>query len=138
MALFGLFGSRKKGYDSPWLQLTVVYATAREGLGPEHAFALRGLVMAAHPIGFEFIHPGSYLSFYPGTADGLQAGQRLAETLRAYARDHALPAFGVGVEQGECLAQLSGAGRFVGKPAGAVISQAMNLAINEADANAPV
>ena len=58
MALFGLFGRKPKGYASPWLQLTVVCATAGEGLEPDDAFALRGEVIAAHPIDFEFKPPG--------------------------------------------------------------------------------
>ena len=132
MALFGLFGRKNKGYASPWLQLTVVYATARKGMEPEHAFALRGKLIAAHPIDFEFMSPGSFLAFYPGTAEGLQAGTELADALRGYARDKSLPAFGVGVQQGECLAQMSGSGRFAAKPAGAAISQALKLAIEEA------
>ena len=136
MALFGLFGKKDKGYASPWLQLTVVYATARDGLEPEHAFALRGKVIAAGPIEFEFMSPGSFVAFYPGTAAGLQAGTGLADALRGYARDKSVPAFGVGVQQGECLAQMSGTGRFAAKPVGAVISQAMDLAIHEADAQA--
>lgn len=132
MALFGLFGGRKKGYASPWLQLTVVYATARDGLEPDDAFALRGKVMAARPIEFEYMSPGSFLAYFPGTEQGLQAGNRLADVLREHAREHSVPGFGVGVRQGECLAQLAGASRFRGKPAGAVISQAMQAAIEDA------
>ena len=132
MALFGLFGRKKKGYASPWLQLTVVYATAREGLDPEHAFAFRGKVLAASPLDFEFMKTGSFVVFFRGTAEGLAAGTLLADTLRAVAREKSVPAFGVGVLQGECLAQISGTGRFAAKPAGTVISQAMNLALQEA------
>ena len=134
MALFGFLSGKSKGYSSPWLPLTVVCATAREGLAPDDAFALRGKVISAHPIDFEFMSGGSFVAFYPGTAEGLQAGTRLAEVLREYARAKSLPAFGVGVEQGECLAQQSGSGRFVAKPVGTAISLAMNLAIQEADA----
>ncbi|MEO8103867.1 MAG: hypothetical protein ABI790_15195 [Betaproteobacteria bacterium] len=136
MALFGLFGGKKKGYASPWLQLTVVYATARDGLAPEQAFALRGKVTAAGPIDFEYVNPGSFLVYFPGNAEGLLAGSRLADSMRTYAGDNGVPAFGVGVRQGECLAQTSGAGRFVAKPAGAVIAEAMNLAIAEAATHA--
>lgn len=136
MALFGLFGRKSKGYASPWLELTIAYAIARDGLEPEHAFALRGKVMAASPVDFEFIAPGSFLAFFPGTTEGLQAATRLADVLRGYARERSLPAFGVGIRQGECLAQIGRAGGFVAKPAGAVISQAMNLAIQEADVQA--
>ena len=132
MALFGLFGRKPKGYASPWLQLTVVCATAGEGLEPDDAFALRGEVIAAHPIDFEFKPPGSFLAFFPGTEGGLVAGNQLADALRAYARDKSVPAFGVGVQQGECLAQMSGNGRLAAKPAGAVISQAMTLAMEQA------
>ena len=132
MAFFGLFGGKNKGYTSPWLQLTVVYATAPAGLDPDDAFALRGRIMAAGPIGFEFLNSDSFVAFFPGTTGGHEAGNRLAETLRGMARDKSVAAFGVGVQQGECLAQIGGSGRFVAKPVGTVISQAMNLAIDEA------
>lgn len=137
MALFGLFGRKRKGYASSWLQLTVVYATAREGLEPEQAFALRGRILAANPIDFEFLNSVSFLVFYPGTAEGLQGGTRLAEALRRVAHDKAVPAFGVAVQQGECLAQMSGTGRFAAKPMGGLISQTKNLAIKAADAQTP-
>lgn len=133
MAFFELFGRKNKGYASPWLQLTVVYATARDGLAPEHAFALRGALIAARPIDFEFINPGSFLVFYPGTAEGLQAGTRLADALRGYARDKSVPNFGVSVQQGECIAQMSGSSRFVAKPMGTVVSQTMRMAMEEAE-----
>ncbi len=136
MALFGLFGRKKKGYASPWLQLTVVYATAREGLQPDDAFALRGKIVAARPIDFEFMNADSFVAFYPGTAVGLEAGTQLAETLRRVARDKSLSAFGVGVLQGECLAQAGAPGRFAARPVGTVISQAMKLAIQEAEIHA--
>ncbi|MCY7387386.1 MAG: hypothetical protein LH481_04870 [Burkholderiales bacterium] len=129
MALFGLFGKRKKGYASSWLHLTVVYATAREGLEPEQTFALRGRILAANPIDFEFVNADSFLAFYPGTAEGLQSGTRLAEALNVVARDKAIPAFGVAVQQGECLAQMNSGGRFAAKPMGGLISQTKNLAI---------
>ncbi len=136
MALFGLFGRKKLGYSSPWLQLTVVYATSPSGLEPVHKFAVRGKVLTSGPIEFEYIEPGSYVAFFPGTAAGLALGNQLADDLRVIAQDKAVPNFGVGVQQGECLAQLRGTGRFVAKPAGKVISQALALAIEEANAHA--
>ena len=134
MALFGFLGRKNKGYASPWLHLTVVCATSPDGLAPEHAFALRGKVISAAPLYFEFIKSGSYLAFYPGTAEGLQAATALADALGAYGRESSVPNFGVGMQQGECLAQMSGAGRLKAKPVGAVISQAMEQAINVANA----
>lgn len=133
MALFGLFGRKRKGYPSSWLQLTVVYATALEGLDPEQAFSLRGRVLAATPIDFEFQNSDSFLVFYPGTATGLLAGNDLVEALKQVARDKAIPAFGVAVQQGECLAQMNGAGRFAAKPMGGLIFQTKNLAIQAAE-----
>ncbi len=135
MAFFGLFGGKKKGYASPWLQLTVVYATSRDGLEPEHKFAIRGKVLAAKPIQFEIGESNTYLVFFPGSAEGLQAGNSFAESLREYAREKTLSSFGVGVAQGECLAQMGGTGRLAGKPAGAAVAQAKQLAAEEADAN---
>ena len=132
MALFGFFGRRNKGYASSWLQLTVVYATAREGLEPEQTFALRGKILAAHPIDFEFLNSDSFLVFYPGTAEGLQSATRLIDALNQTAREKAVPAFGAAVQQGECLAQMSGTGRFKSKPMGGLISQTKNLAIQVA------
>ena len=136
MALFGLFGRKKQGYASPWLQLTVVYATSPSGLEPTHKFAIRGKVLTSGPIEFEYIEPGSFLAFFPGTAAGLAAGNQLADALRVIAHEKAVPNFGVGVQQGECLAQLRGTGRFVAKPAGKIIAQALALAIDEANAHA--
>ncbi len=134
MAFFGLFGSKKKGYASPWLQLTVVYATARDGLEPEHKFAIRGKVLAAKPVRFEIGESHTYAVFFPGSDAGLQAGNNFAESLREYAREKSLSSFGVGVAQGECLAQMGGGGRLAGKPAGAAVAQAKQLAAEEADA----
>ena len=136
MALFGLFGGKKKGYSSPWLQLTVVYAMCRDGLEPEHKFAIRGKVLAAKPIQFEIGESHTYLVFFPGSDSGLDAATQFAESLREYAREKSLSGFGVGVNQGECLAQMSGTGRFAGKPAGTAISLAMRQAAEEAGADA--
>ena len=136
MAFFGLFGSKRKGYASPWLQLTVVYATAKDGLEPEDAFALRGMVLAAAPIDFEFKNGNSYIVFFQGTAAGLQAANDFAGLLREYAREKSLAGFGVGVQQGECLAQMRANWRFAGKPAGTANSLAMRQAAAEAGADA--
>ena len=136
MAFFGLFGGKKKGYSSPWLQLTVVHATARDSLEPEHKFAIRGKVLAAKPLQFEIGESHTYTVIFPGDEMGLQAGNSFANSLREYAREKSLTSFGVGVAQGECLAQMSGAGRLVGKPVGAAVAQAKQLAAEEADANA--
>ena len=137
MALFGLFGRKRKGYASSWLQLTVVYATARQGLEPEQAFALRGKILAANTIDFEFLNSDSFLAFYPGTVEGLQAGARLMEALKGVARDKAVPAFGVAVQQGECLAQMNATGRFSSKPMGGLILQTRDLAVKAAEAQTP-
>ena len=129
MALFGLFGARNKGYQSSWLQLTVLYATACDGLLPEQTFALRGKILAANPIDFEFVNSDSFLVFYAGTAAGLDAASRLAATLQSVAREKAVSAFGVAVQQGECLAQMTGAGRLKSKPMGGLMSKTRGLAI---------
>ncbi len=134
MAFFGLFGGKPKGYAVPWMHLTVVYAMAREGLSPDDAFAMRGKIIQARPIEFEFKPPNAYIAFFACTAEGLQKASELADVLRGVAREKAMPAFGVGVLQGECLAQLSASGRFAGKPAGTVISLALTAAMQEADA----
>ncbi len=135
MALFGLFGSKQKGYASPWLQLTVLYAMSPEGLAPEHAFAIRGKVIVSKPLQFEFIKSGAFLAFYPGTAAGLQVANALADSLRNYSYEKSVPSFGVSVQQDECLAQMNAAGRLAAKPAGTVIAQTMNLALTEANAH---
>jgi hypothetical protein len=115
------------------MQLTVVYAMAREGLSPDDAFAMRGKIIQARPIDFEFKPPNAYIAFFPCTAEGLQKASELADVLRGVAREKALLAFGVGVLQGECLAQLGASGRFAGKPAGTVISLALTAAMQEAE-----
>ena len=135
MALFGLLGGKQKGYASPWLQLTVVYAASPDGLAPEHAFAMRGMVIVSKPLQFEFIKSGAYLAFFSGTVEGLRAANELADLLRTYAHEKSVPTFGVSVQQGECLAQINAAGRLVAKPVGTVISQTINLALAEANAH---
>ena len=132
MALFGLFGKRDKGYASSWLHLTVVYATAREGLEPEQTFALRGRILAANPISFEFVDSDSFLVFYAGTPAGLASAGQLSEALNKVALEKSIPAFGVAVQQGECLAQMNGKGRFAAKPMGGLISKTRNLAFEVA------
>ena len=135
MALFGLFGGRSKGYASSWLQLTVVYATAREGLEPEQTYALRGKILAANPIDFQFVNADSFLVFYAATPAGLDSANELVTSLEKVAFDKAIPAFGAAVQQGECLAPLTGKARFAAKPMGGLISKTKNLAIATADAN---
>ncbi len=134
MAFFGLLGGKPKGYASPWLQLTVVHAYSHEGLSADEAFSLRGRVIQSKPIDFEFKPPHAYIAFFPATAAGLEQGTELAGALRNVAREMSLPAFGVGVLQGECLAQKSASGRFVAKPAGTVISLALTAAMEESGA----
>ncbi|MEP7156249.1 MAG: hypothetical protein ABI905_10790 [Betaproteobacteria bacterium] len=134
--LVDFFRNRNRGYASPWLQLTVLCAIARDGIEPTQSFALRGKVLAATPIQFEFKDSNTYLVFFRGSEEGMQNANGLAESLRAYAQENAIPAFGVGVVQGECLAQMGPAGRLAGKPAGKVIADAMRLATDDANANA--
>lgn len=137
MALFGLFGGQKKGYQSSWLELTVLCATACEGLEPDQTFALRGKILAASPIDFEFVNSNSFQVFYAGTAAGLATANRLAETLQTVAREKAIPAFGIAIQQGECLAQMTGAGRLQSKPMGGLMSKTKELAIAAAQLQQP-
>lgn len=132
--LLEIFKKKKTGFDSPWLQLTVVYATARDGLTPDQAYVLRGKVLAAGAIQFEIIEPASFLLFYSGNEAGLKRANALAETMRQVAREQGIPAFGVAVQQGECLAQRSESGRFLAKPSGPVIPQSAKLAAEFAEA----
>ncbi len=133
-ALLDLFRrkNKDKGYASPWLVLTVVYATSLDGLEPDTAFVMRGKVIAAGTIRFEFISPASFIAFYPGTTEGMAAGQALAASLEAVALERAVAKFGVSVQQGECLAQLAANGRLVAKPAGVVIAQTVDEALRKA------
>jgi len=130
--LISFLRRHKRGYSSPWLQVSVLAAVARDGMEPVHAFALRGKVLAASPIHFEFRDSNLYLVFFTATEAGSQAANGLAETMRDYARESALPAFGVSVLQGECLAQMNAAGRLAGKPAGKVIADVMRAATEDA------
>jgi len=134
--LLEIFKKKKSGFDSPWLQLTVVYATAKDGLTPDQAYVLRGKVLAAGAIQFEIIEPASFMLLFSGNEAGLNKANALAETLRQTARENGIPAFGVAVQQGECLAQRSESGRFIGKPSGPVIPQSAKLAAELADAAA--
>ena len=131
MALFGLFGKKDTGYKTPWLPLTVVYAVAQEGAVPEQAFALRACVMSAGAVSFDFSSARAFVAYFPGTDAGLAAGAALCEALRVVAREKSVPCFGVGIAQGECLAQMSASGRLETKPAGKVVVRAMHSAVAE-------
>lgn len=131
-ALLDFFRRKDKGYASPWLYLTVVYATSPDGLEPDTAFVMRGKVIAAGTIRFEFISPASFIAFYPGTPAGMAAGEALAVSLNAVAVERAVANFGVAVQQGECLAQYAANGRLAAKPAGVVIAQTVDEALRKA------
>ena len=107
MALFGLFGNKKKGFASPWLQLTVVYVATRQDLTADQAYLLRGKVLAAGSIQFDFFEPASFQLFFAGNAAGLQKAQALADALQQVARDNGIVGIGISVQQGECLAERS-------------------------------
>ena len=136
MALFGLFGNKKKGFASPWLQLTVVYVATRQDLTADQAYLLRGKVLSAGSIQFDFFEPASFQLFFAGNAAGLQKAQALADAMQQVARDNGIVGIGISVQQGECLAERSESGRFVARPVGPVLAQTMREATSRAEAAA--
>ena len=118
------------------VSLTVLYATAREGLSAETAFALRDIISASSPLDFEFLNPGSFTVYFNGAAGGKAQAEELAHALRQYANANAISSFGVAARVGECIAAFDAKGRLASPPLGLAINEAMSAAIKEASANA--
>jgi len=123
---------RPTGFASPWLTLTVVCATAAEGLEPDQAFAMRGMVIKSRPIEFNYTPPGSFVAYFGANDAGRQAAEALLALLKEFAAEQAIPHFGACAETGDCLATLRAGGGFSAPPAGEAITRARSAAIAEA------
>ena len=137
MGLLSQF-KRKKQSEPPAeaVSLTVLYATAREGLSAETAFALRDIISASSPLDFEFLNPSSFTVYFNGAVDGKVKADELAKVLRQFANDNAIPSFGVAAHVGDCNTTFDTSGRMASRPLGLTINHAMVAAIKEASANA--
>ena len=129
---------RKKRSDPPAkaVSLTVLYATAREGLSAEAAFALRDIISSASPLDFEFLNPGSFTVYFNGTVSGKAQADELAQALKQYANNNSISSFGVAAHVGECIAAFDIKGRMASRPMGLTINHAMSAAFKEASRNA--
>ena len=126
---------KRKKQSEPLIEvvsLTVLYATARDGLPTAEAFALRDIVTASSPLDFEFLNPGSFMAYFSGTVDGKAQAEELALALRKYANENAIPSFGVAAQLGECAAAFDANGRMASRPMGLTINRAISAAIEEA------
>ena len=131
MNILSLF-QRRHQEPAGELQLTVLYASAREGLSAEQCFTLRDIISASKPVDFFFLNPGSFEVFFMQTLSGSQAAANLAQNLRLHARLNNIPLFGVGIHSGTCLAESSPAGGLSGPPVGEAVSLAMKAAYSDA------
>jgi hypothetical protein len=135
-ALIRPFTRKRDGFASPWVSLTVVYAIAPQGLEPDEAFAMRGMVIKARPIDYKYTPPGSFIAFFAGSEAGRHAADALVAALRQYAAEHKLAAFGACAETGQCLATRRAGGGFSAPPAGEVIASVRAAATAAANVNA--
>lgn len=137
MSLLNLFKRQKSsGPTAEAVLLNVLYATAREGLSADAAYALRDLISATSPLDFEFLNPGSFTVYFSGSNIGKNQSEELAIALRQYARKNAIPSFGVAIQAGECIVAFDPDGRLASRPWGLTINHAMTAAYKEASTNA--
>lgn len=131
MGILDLFACKPKP-NAGEMELTVLYVTARDGLSPEDAFAIRKLILSAQPIDFGFLNPGSFELFFQGSEAGKLQANDLASQLKAFAITHSISSFGVGIKTGRCIVEQNAKGQFTSRPLGETITQAMHAAIAEA------
>ena len=122
MGLLSQFKRKKKSEPSAVaVSLTALYATAREGLSAEAAYALRDIISASSPLDFEFLNPGSFLVYFNGEAGGKAQADELAQVLRQYANNNAISSFGVAAHVGECITAFDTNGRMALHPLGLIM-----------------
>jgi hypothetical protein len=137
MGLLSQFKRKKQSEPTAQaVSLTVLYATARDGLSAEAAFALRDIISASSPLDFEFLNPGAFTVYFNGEISGKAQADKLVQALRQYAGDNAISSFGVAAHVGECITAFDTNGRMASRPLGLTINHAMSAAIKEASANA--
>lgn len=136
MGLLSQFKRKKQNeLSAEAVPLTVLYATARDGLSTEEAFALRDIISASSPLDFEFLNPGSFTVYFNGAVGGKAQADELAQAMRQYANNNAISSFGVAAHVGECITAFDIDGRMTSRPLGLTINQAMAAAIKEASVN---
>lgn len=137
MSLLGIFNRQKVNQPAAKaVSLTVLYATVREGLSADAAYALRDIISASCPLDFEFLNPGSFTVYFGGSDIGKNQAEELAKALRLHARNNAIPLFGVALRAGECIVAFDSDGHLASRPLGMTINDAMTAAHKEASANA--
>jgi hypothetical protein len=133
MGLIGLLTRRRQPDTAAWRSVTVVAATARDGLSAEDAFALRDIIVARAPLYHQFLNPGTFIACFSGNDNGTQAASQLASEMSAFSQRAKLASFGVGLEFGNCLASANAEGHFTSPPIGETISRAMHTATERAE-----
>jgi class 3 adenylate cyclase len=127
---------KQNGAQGERSSLTVLHVTAREDLSEEASFALRDIIRNAEPADFRFLNPSSFTIIYSANEDGIARASALADALKAYALQHAIRSFGVGMKTGDCISSRTEGGGFSIFPIGDTVSKAMKAAIQEANQNA--
>ena len=136
MRLFPIFRRKNKEPSKGRVLLAVLYVAPRESVSTEQAHALRQIILTASPLYLDFLNPGSFIVFFPGTDKGNGMAIRLAEDLRQYARQNSIEGFGVGTCLGDCIAQFNSKGSLVSRPLGIAINDAMSFVIQDGKKNA--
>ena len=135
MSLVSIFKRRKdKQPKVESVLLAVLFATAREGLSVDGAYALRDIISKTSPLDFYFLNPGSFTVYFRGSDIGKNIAEDLANALRRYAAENGIPSFGVAIQEGECIVAIDSNGRFASLPVGMAIGHAIAAAGKEADA----
>jgi hypothetical protein len=123
-----IFKKKPDGYATPWMVLHVVHAVAADGLTADQAYGLRARFRNAGAIDFSVTVSGavtSYTGYFRDTEMGRERANALADGLRAYKVEFAVPAFGLGTGTGECIVERSDKGGFETPPVGEAVAQAV-------------
>jgi hypothetical protein len=131
------FLKRRKADDkAEMMLLTIAWVTARDGLSATDAAELRERILAASPLDFRFLNPGTFEIYFPGTSDGQSHATDIVHSLKSYAKENSISRFGIAMEQGECLATFSAEYGFLSWPLGKTVNRAIMAATVDADSNA--
>lgn len=108
----------------------VVYAYRPDGVTPDEGYALRDIINAHRPTDWRFYNPSGFeVLFWLAAPDARANAEALTDALRAFGPSHRL---GVGVAEGELMAEFSSDGQLLSWPLGNVISIALRAAHCEA------
>jgi hypothetical protein len=134
MGLLTFLRSRRKETeaDGDFLNLTVLYFWARDGLQADDGFAVRNLILDSGSLFFQFLNPGAFCIFFSDADEGKNNGARLSRAMKKYAHEHQIQPVGVGVCVGRCIVSFDKEGRIKALPIGGVINDAAKSAYLDA------